>query len=127
MGSANGALELIGRLTGVVVGKQHQEPHVPITRVTINLAPEVESPADQIVEAEEYRELPRPRAELAAGMTELSQRRGGQKTEEDTPGKQYLLGLASHAKHVRMLGNLRLSWLIATGVGGPWKLFGWPW
>ncbi len=69
--SANRALELIGRLTGLVRGKQHQEPHVPITRVIINLAPGVEPPADQIVEAAEYQELPQPSFELSEGMVEL--------------------------------------------------------
>ena len=69
-GSANRALELIGRLTGLVGGK-HQEPHVPITRVIINLAPGVEPPADQIVEAAEYQELPQPSFELSEGMVEL--------------------------------------------------------
>ena len=65
-GSANRSLELIGRLTGLIGGKQRQEPHVPITRVIFNLAPRVEPPADQIVEAAEYRELP-PKPELAEG------------------------------------------------------------
>ena len=65
-GSANRALELIGRLTGLVGGKQHEEPHVPITRITINLSPGVEPPADQIVESS-YRELPSPSPALAEG------------------------------------------------------------
>ena len=69
--SANRALELIGRLTGLVGGKQHQEPHLPITRVIINLAPGVEPPADQIVEAAEFQELPQPSFELSEGMVEL--------------------------------------------------------
>ena len=69
--SANRALELIGRLTGLVGGKQQQEPHVPITRVIINLAPGVEPPADQIVESS-YRELP-PRPELAEGTADLDE------------------------------------------------------
>ncbi len=70
-GSANRALELIGRLTGLVGGKQHQEPQVPITRITINLAPGVEPPADQIVEAAEYRELPGPSPALAEGTPDV--------------------------------------------------------
>ena len=65
-GAANGALEFIGRVTGLIGGKQHQEPHVPITRVIINLAPGMELPADQIEESN-YRELPSPRPELADG------------------------------------------------------------
>ena len=67
-GSANGALELIGRLTGLVGGIKHQEPQVPISRITINLAPGVEPPAGQIVESS-YRELP-PSPELAEGTPE---------------------------------------------------------
>jgi len=60
-GSANRTLELIGRVTGLV-GSKHQEPQVPISRVTIVLnhgADHGRNP--EIVEATEYRELPGPR------------------------------------------------------------------
>ena len=69
-GPANRALEFIGKATGLLDGK-HQEPHVPITRITINLPPGAEPPADQIVEAAEYRELPGPSRELAEGTPNL--------------------------------------------------------
>ncbi len=69
-GPANRALEFIGKATGLLDGK-HQEPHVPaVTRITINLAPGVEPPADQIVESS-YRELPRPSHALAEGTPDV--------------------------------------------------------
>ncbi len=64
-GSANGALEFIGRVTGLLNEKQ-QPGTVAVTKIVINLAPGVEPPP-QVVEAAEYRELPRPRPELAEG------------------------------------------------------------
>ena len=72
-GPANRALEFIGRVTGLLDPKP-QELHVPITRIIINLPPGVEPPAGQIVEATEYRELPRPRTELAAGDAGIAAR-----------------------------------------------------
>ena len=74
IGSANGALELIGRATGLLNDKQ-QPGSVPVTKIIINLAPGVEPPTEK-VEAAEYRELPRPHPALAVGTPEV---------EEDTP------------------------------------------
>ncbi len=68
-GSANGALEFIGRVTGLLNEKQQAGP-VAVTKITINLAPGVKPPAE-IVEAAGYRGLPRPRPELAEGTAEL--------------------------------------------------------
>ncbi len=68
-GPANRALEFIGKVTGLLDPK-HQEPQVPITRITINLPPGVEPPADQIVESS-YRELPGPRPALAEGTPDV--------------------------------------------------------
>ena len=65
MGSANGALEFIGRVTGLLNDKQ-QPGAVAVTKITINLAPGVNPPPEQ-VEATEYRELPMPRPALAEG------------------------------------------------------------
>ncbi len=64
-GSANGALEFIGRVTGLL-NDQSQPGGVAVTKIIINLAPGVNPPAE-VVEAPEYRELPRPRPELTAG------------------------------------------------------------
>ena len=80
-GSANRALELIGRLTVLVGGKQQEEPHVPITRITINLSPGVEPPADQIVESS-YRELPGPIPALPEGTPDEKGEDKGAKTSE---------------------------------------------
>ena len=66
MGSANGALELIGRATGLLNNNQ-QLGSVAVTKITINLAPGVEPPAE-VVEATEYREIPLS-PELADGDT----------------------------------------------------------
>ena len=55
-GSANGALEFIGRVTGLLNDKQ-QPGAVAVTKITINLAPGVELPPE-VVEATEYREIP---------------------------------------------------------------------
>jgi len=68
-GSANGALELIGRVTGLLDPK-HQEPQAAITRINIIMPPGAEPPAGQIVESS-YRELPRPSRELAEGTPDL--------------------------------------------------------
>jgi len=56
MGSANGALEFIGKATGLVDGRQHQATSTPVTQIIINLAPGVEMPS-QIVDGES-REIP---------------------------------------------------------------------
>jgi len=66
MGSANGSLELIGRVIGLLGDKHQQGVTAPVTQIVINLAPGVEMPADQIAEAAEYRELP-PTPELGEG------------------------------------------------------------
>ena len=59
-GSANGALELIGRVTGLLGGK-HQEPQVPITRVTIVLNHGADAEGNsQIVEGSYRRALSLP-------------------------------------------------------------------
>ena len=55
MGSANGALEFIGKATGLLNDKQ-QGATAPVTQIIINLAPGVEMP-EQVVEATEYREI----------------------------------------------------------------------
>ena len=68
-GSANGALEFIGRVTGLLNDKQ-QPGSVAVTKITINLAPGVEPPAE-VVEAAGYRELPRPRPALAEGTPDV--------------------------------------------------------
>ena len=69
-GPANRALEFIGKATGLLDGK-HQDPQVPpVTRITINLAPGVEPPADQVVESS-YRELPAPSHALAEGTPDV--------------------------------------------------------
>lgn len=65
MGSANGALELIGMVTGLLNNKQ-QPNSVAVTKIVMILAPGVEPPPE-LVEATEYRELPRPSPELAEG------------------------------------------------------------
>ena len=66
MGSANGALEFIGRATGLLDGKQRSGGDAPVTKIIINLAPGVEMP-EQVVEGEfrqvEYRELPEDEGE----------------------------------------------------------------
>lgn len=54
-GSANGAVEWIGRATGLVSDKV-QPGAVAVTKIIINLAPGVEPPVD-IVEATEYHEV----------------------------------------------------------------------
>ncbi len=64
MGSTNGALEFIGRVTGLLNEKQ-QPGSVAVTKITINLAPGV-SPPSEVVEATEYREIPLS-PELAEG------------------------------------------------------------
>jgi len=64
-GSANGALEFIGRATGLLNDKQ-QPGSVAVTKIIINLTPGVKPPPE-VVEATEYRELPRPSPELADG------------------------------------------------------------
>jgi len=69
MGSANGALEFIGRITGLLNEKQ-QPGSVAVTKIVINLAPGVEPPADQIVESS-YRELPSAIPELTGGTADL--------------------------------------------------------
>ena len=68
-GSANGALEFIGRVTGLLNEKQ-QPGAVAVTKIIINLAPGVSPPAE-VVEAAEYRELPQPSPEPAEGTAEL--------------------------------------------------------
>ena len=55
-GSANGALEFIGRVTGLL-NEKHQPGQVQVTKIVINLAPGVKVPAE-VVEATEYREIP---------------------------------------------------------------------
>ena len=55
MGSANGALEFIGRATGLLSDK-HREAGSQVTQIIINLAPGVEMPS-QIVDGES-REIP---------------------------------------------------------------------
>ena len=66
MGSANGALDFIGRATGLLSDKPRDMP-VRITRVTVvlDLGADAEG-QPQIVEATEYREIP-PSPELAEG------------------------------------------------------------
>lgn len=54
-GSANGALEFIGRVTGLLNEKQ-QPGSVAVTKIIINLAPGVKPPPE-VVEATEYREI----------------------------------------------------------------------
>ena len=76
--SANGALEFIGRVTGLLNEKQ-QPGSVAVTKIVINLAPGVEPPADQIVESS-FRELP-PRPELAGGAAVTT----GADTQEPAP------------------------------------------
>ena len=71
-GSANGAIEWIGRATGLVSDKQPVGGSVAVTKIIINLAPGVKPPTE-VVEAAEYRELPRPRPDLAEGTQELPQ------------------------------------------------------
>ncbi len=69
-GPANRALELIGRVTGLLDPK-HQAPQVPpVTRIIINLPPGVEPPVDQVVESS-YRELPGPSPALAEGTPDI--------------------------------------------------------
>ena len=68
LGSANGALELIGRVTGLLGGK-HQEPQVPITRVTIVLNHGADAEGNSQIVESSYRELP-PSLELADGHRE---------------------------------------------------------
>ena len=53
--SANGALEFIGRVTGLL-NEKHQSGQVQVTKIIINLAPGVEAPAG-VVEATEYRDV----------------------------------------------------------------------
>ena len=55
MGSANGALEFIGKATGLLSDK-HPGTSTPVTQIVINLAPGVEMPG-QIIEGES-REIP---------------------------------------------------------------------
>lgn len=71
-GSANGALDFIGRATGLLSDKP-RDPQVAITRVTVvlNHGPDSEG-NPQIVEATEYRELP-PRPELGEGAPDLDE------------------------------------------------------
>ena len=64
IGSANGALEFIGRVTGLLNDKQ-QPGSVAVTKIIINLPPGVEPPTE-VVEATEYREIPLS-PELAEG------------------------------------------------------------
>ena len=64
IGSANGALEFIGRVTGLLNEKQ-QTGSVAVTKIIINLAPGVEPPPE-VVDATEYREIPLS-PELAEG------------------------------------------------------------
>ena len=69
-GSANGALEFIGKASGLLSDKARDMP-VTITRVTVvlNHGPDSEG-NPQIVEATEYRELP-PSPELAEGPPDV--------------------------------------------------------
>ena len=50
-GSANGAVEWIGRATGLVSDKQAQAT-APVTQIVINLAPGVVMPERMIIEGE---------------------------------------------------------------------------
>ena len=54
--SASGALEIRGRVTGLL-NEKHQPGQVQVTKIVINLAPGVKVPAE-VVEATEYREIP---------------------------------------------------------------------
>ena len=76
-GSANGTLEFIGRVTGLLSDKQ-RDSSVPITRVTavLNHGPDAEG-NPQIVEAREYRELPRSRPPLAEGTPNVKRTTSG--------------------------------------------------
>jgi len=49
-----------------LLNEKQQPGAVAVTKIIINLAPGVEPPPE-VVEATEYRELPRPRPELAEG------------------------------------------------------------
>jgi len=71
-GPANRALDFIGRATGLLSDKPREPQVPPVTRITINLAPGVEPPADQIVESS-YRELPGSRPALAEGTPDIGQ------------------------------------------------------
>ena len=52
MSSANSALELIGRVTGILGGKDHQQPLPKITEVAINMDRGQASPGEPAVVAE---------------------------------------------------------------------------
>jgi len=65
MGSANGSLELIGRVTGILDQARNQgQGPVQITRITVVL-PEGVRGCEEIIESRELRPLlPKPRPEL---------------------------------------------------------------
>ncbi len=69
MGSANGALELIGRATGLLNNKQLPQ-QVPITRVVVHMGDGEEDQVTEIRDAS-YRELPAPPEEDAGGKTRM--------------------------------------------------------
>lgn len=65
--SANGALELIGRVTGILSDKPREQLPVAITRIVIHVDRGAGAEGQPQIEAESYQVLPRPHPELAEG------------------------------------------------------------
>jgi nucleoid-associated protein YgaU len=61
--AGNGALELIGRVTGILSDKAREAPMAPITRVVVVLDHGVAAGKERFTEAEGYKVLPQSKDE----------------------------------------------------------------